>query len=209
MSQEQRRPTTVYLMRHGQTEHNASGRLMGHRDVSLDETGLVQARTAASLLASRPLRAIYTSDLQRARGTAEAVAGRLGLEPVPCPSLREVDVGEWEGLTRAEIERDYPEVIAALEKEPVRTKRPGGESFGQMESRVWKTLEEIAAAHPGEEVLVVSHGGPMRAVICRVLGLAWARRGRVAFQNCGILALIYDGAGGLRLEVPGWAVPHP
>jgi len=191
-------------MRHGQTEHNASGRLMGHRDIPLDETGRAQAETAAALLASRPLRAVYASDLQRASCTAGVVASRLGLELILLPALREVDVGEWEGLTGAEIERNYPEVIAALEKDPFGTRRPGGESYGEMASRVWGALEEIATAHPGEEVLAVSHGGPLRAVICRVLGLPWAMRGKLMFRNCGILALICED-GSYRFEIPGWA----
>jgi broad specificity phosphatase PhoE len=204
MAQAQCSLTTIYLMRHGQTEHNASGRLMGHRDIALDETGRAQATTAAALLASRPLQAIYSSDLQRARCTAEAVATRLALEVIPRPALREVDVGLWEGLTGAEIRERFPDILAAMEKDPFSTRRPGGESYAEMSFRVWSALNEIAATHRGEEVLAVSHGGPMRAIICRVLDLPWVMRSKLMFRNCGILALICED-GSYRFEIPGWA----
>ncbi|MDP2872355.1 MAG: histidine phosphatase family protein [Bacillota bacterium] len=199
------KPAVIYLLRHGQTAHNASGRLMGHRDIGLDEVGLLQAETAARLVTSRDIRAVYCSDLQRARHTAERAAARLGLDVTPRPALREVDVGRWEGLTDAEIRSTDPEAYAAVGADPYGARRPGGESYAEMADRVWRELKSIAAAHAGEEVLAVSHGGPMRAVICRVLGLAWERRHLLTFQNCGLLALIHD-RGMYRLEVPGWAV---
>jgi broad specificity phosphatase PhoE len=196
-------PAVIYLLRHGQTEHNASGRLMGHRDIELNDTGRRQAATAASLLACRPVRVVYSSDLARAKDTAESVAAVFGLEVSTRAGLREIDVGNWEGLTDAEIRENDPAGFAAVGADPFGARRPGGESYREMAERVWRELHDIAALHPGQEVVVVSHGGPMRAVICQVLGLPWERRQLLTFQNCGLLALIWDG-NAYRLEVPGW-----
>lgn len=197
--------TVIYLLRHGQTEHNASGRLMGHKDIGLNDVGHLQAATAATLLASRPVSAVYSSDLQRARHTAEIAAAGFGLPVITRTGLREIDVGSWEGLTDAEIRENDPAGYAAVGADPYGARRPGGESYREMSERVWREMDGISQAHRGQEVVVVSHGGPTRAVICQVLGLPWERRQLLTFQNCGLLVLIRDGAA-YRLEVPGWAV---
>lgn len=178
---------------------------MGHRDIPLDHVGLRQAATAAALLAARPVKAVYSSDLRRAMQTAQPAASRLGLQVVARPALREVDVGRWEGLTGAEIRERDPQGYAAVGADPLGAPRPGGESYADMAARVWRELDAIAASHRGEEVLVVTHGGPLRAVICQVLDLPWHKRQLLTYQNCGLLALLAD-CDGHRLEVPGWAL---
>jgi broad specificity phosphatase PhoE len=161
--------TTVHLARHGESDWNAAGRWQGHADRPLTELGRRQAAELAERLACVPLDAVYSSDLRRARETAEPVAKRHRLEVTVLRSLREVDVGAWSGLSRPEVERRFPEAFARW--------RGGGqgwedgETYEQMTERVVGAVLEIAAAHPGGEVLVVAHGGPIRALHAVALGL--------------------------------------
>ncbi len=161
--------TTVYLARHGQSDWNAAGRWQGHADRPLTALGLRQAADLAERLASVPLDAVYSSDLRRARETAEPVAKRHGLEVQAISALREVDVGAWCGLSRPEVERRFPEAFA-------RWCGGGqgwedGETYEQMTARVLSAVLEIAAARPNGKILVVAHGGPIRALHAVALGL--------------------------------------
>lgn len=116
-----------------------------------------------------PIAAIYASDLQRAHDTARAVAERLGLELTALPELREVDVGSWSGLGRDDVEERFPE--GAARWHAGETGWEDGESYDAMAARVVAAVERIAAAHAGETVLVVAHGGPLRALHARALDL--------------------------------------
>lgn len=161
--------TTVYLARHGQSDWNAEGRWQGNADRPLTDLGRAQASELAERLDSTSLDAIYSSDLRRARDTAEAVAARQGLEVCTLPALREVDVGSWSGLSRPEVEERFREAFA-------RWREGGqgwedGETYEGMCERVVAAVLEIAAAHPDGTVLVVAHGGPIRALHAVALGL--------------------------------------
>jgi broad specificity phosphatase PhoE len=155
--------TIVYLARHGESDWNAANRFQGHSDRPLTDLGRRQAeQLAEELAAAASLSAIYSSPLRRALETAAIVGTRLGLEPVELEGLREVDVGGWAGLSRTEVERRYPEAF--------RRWLDGGEgwedgeSYAAMATRVLDAVHRIAEAHADEELLVVSHGGPIRAV---------------------------------------------
>ena len=153
--------TTILLARHGETDWNREGRFQGHADPPLNETGRAQASALAAELADFELAAVYSSPLRRALETAEAVAAEYGLEPVALDALREVDVGSWQGLTRAEVEARFPEQLARwLEYDQG---WQDGESYEEMGQRVVPALLALAAAHPDERVLAVTHGGPIRA----------------------------------------------
>ena len=157
--------TTLLLVRHGETDWNAVGRLQGHTDRPLSDYGRRQARRLAEELADEKLEAIYSSDLVRARETAEIVGERLGLEVVLDPDLREKDWGTWEGLTS--VERDCVEFV--------------GESTEAHQERILRALRRISERHPGAgRVLVVTHGGSMRRVQTTALG--WAMP---VVENCG------------------------
>jgi broad specificity phosphatase PhoE len=157
--------TALLLVRHGETDWNADGRLQGQTDRPLSDFGRRQARQLAEELADEELEAIYASDLSRARETAEIVAERLELPVVLEPDLREKDWGTWEGLTG--VERDRVEFV--------------GESTEAHQERILRALRRISERHPGDgRVLVVTHGGSMRRVQTAALG--WALP---VVENCG------------------------
>jgi broad specificity phosphatase PhoE len=156
--------TALLLVRHGETDWNADGRLQGQTDRPLSDFGRRQAQRLADELADEELEAIYASDLSRARQTAEILGGRLGLAIVLDPDLREKDWGTWEGLTASE--RDRVEFV--------------GESTEAHQERTLRALRRIAERHPGGRVLVVTHGGSMRRVQTAALGMALP-----VVENCG------------------------
>jgi probable phosphoglycerate mutase len=150
----------ILLVRHGQSEWNASGRWQGQADPPLSELGEEQAVSAARALGM--VDAIYASDLVRAHHTAALVAGQLGADVAVEPRLRERNAGEWEGRTRAEIDEGWPGYLET-------GRRPAGyEPDDSVLDRVLAALDAIASAHDGD-VLVVTHGGVVR-VIERHLG---------------------------------------
>jgi broad specificity phosphatase PhoE len=157
--------TALLLVRHGETDWNADGRLQGHTDRPLSDYGRRQARVLAAELEGEELQAIYSSDLARARETAEIVGERLGLPVVLDPDLREKDWGTWEGLTA--VERDRVEFV--------------GEPTEAHQERILGALRRISERHPGEgRVLVVTHGGSMRRVQAAAMGMAMP-----VVENCG------------------------
>ena len=161
--------TTILIARHGQSDWNQEKRWQGHADRPLTERGREQAQALADRLAHIELDAVYSSDLQRARDTAAVVAESQGVELRQLPDLREVDVGSWSGLTRVEAEERFPDGFARW-----RDGYPGwkdGETYEAMTERVLRAVDEIAAEHEGGRVLVVSHGGPIRAMHAAALGL--------------------------------------
>ena len=157
--------TTLLLVRHGETDWNADGRLQGQTDRPLNDFGRRQADRLAGELETDEIEAIYSSDLARARETAEIVGERLGLPVVLDPDLREKDWGTWEGLTAAE--RDRVEFV--------------GESTAAHAQRTLSALRRISDRHPGGgRILVVTHGGSMRRVQTAALGVALP-----VVENCG------------------------
>ncbi|MFN8501741.1 histidine phosphatase family protein [Kouleothrix sp.] len=158
--------TTFYLIRHGETDWNVTGRWQGHADVPLNEIGRTQARRLAERIRRDGPRfdALYSSDLQRAWETASMIAAPAGLAPQPLPQLREIDVGSWSGLTGAEVrasDSDAYERIQSGEDLP----RGGGERFLDLYARVVAAVERLAEVHAGQRVALVTHGGAVRAVL--------------------------------------------
>lgn len=147
----------LLLVRHGETDWNREHRVQGHSDVPLNATGRAQARALAEELADTALVGIYSSDLVRARATAEAVAAARPLEVVLDPGLREKNFGSWEGLTDAEIAHRFPDAV--------RGRWGDGESTEAVSERALAALDRIRAAHDAGSVLVVTHGGTLRTIL--------------------------------------------
>jgi broad specificity phosphatase PhoE len=171
----------LLLARHGETEWNRIGRWQGHADPPLNETGRRQAAELADSLRGSDIVAVYSSDLRRASETAHTIGKQLGLEVIEDPALREIDVGSWSGLTRAEVEQRFPEGYARWLHGQI---GHDGETREELTQRVVPATLRIAAAHPGEHVLVVTHGGVIRALRRHAAGdpgTAVVNGGTVAF----------------------------
>lgn len=181
--------TTILLVRHGETDSNAEGRIQGQTNTPLNERGRAQAQALADELAGESIAAVYSSDLDRARETAEILAGRLDLPVVVDPALRERNFGSWEGRTVDELEARWPGAWARW--------REGDEGEGDVEdhlalaARVRDAIHRLAAAHPGERILIVAHGGAMRVILTDAAGLTYpqARREQRNIANCDVSRL--------------------
>jgi broad specificity phosphatase PhoE len=184
--------TRVYLARHGESDWNASNRFQGHSDRPLTELGRNQAHELADLVAGQNVEAIYSSPLMRALETARIVADRTGLAVITRDDLREVDTGSWSGLSRAQVQARFPEGFERWISGGAGWE--DGESYDEMAARVLAALQEIAAAHPHGRVLVVSHGGPIRAIQAAAnrMEIHEYRRVRPVEPNAGLSAVAVE-----------------
>lgn len=192
-------PATLLLLRHGETEWNLSGRWQGQAaNTPLTDTGRAQAYSVARRLQGWPIRAIYSSDLQRAFETAQIVGAALNIPPVPVAGLRESDVGQWTGLTWTEIKTRFPDQVQAmLAGEDVC--RGGGESYAALQARLAAAVEPIAAQHAGDTVLLVSHGAALRSLIAHVLDASLSQMHHIAIGGNTALSVVQWEPGHWRL----------
>ncbi|NLE77837.1 MAG: histidine phosphatase family protein [Chloroflexi bacterium] len=166
-------PTDLLFLRHGETEANVQGILQGNSDTALTNAGRWQAQRAALRLAAwaPPICQIYCSPLGRARQTAAIVAQELGAVPVVWSDLREMHLGVAEGLTIEAFRQSYPTAEAQrANRDDLAYTWPGGEQRLAFAQRVRQAALEIAALHPGETVLLVTHGGVISAGVAALLG---------------------------------------
>ena len=157
--------TRIIAVRHGETAWNVDGRIQGQLDIGLNDTGRWQARRAGQALAGEPITAVYSSDLERAHDTARSIGDVVGIPVVPDTGLRERSFGMFEGKTFDEIHATWPEQADRWRKRIPEWQPPeGGESLLQLRERVTRTLQALAARHPGEQIVVVAHGGVLDAL---------------------------------------------
>ena len=192
--------TELLLVRHGETDWNRDRRFQGHADPGLNDIGREQAWALADELASERVDAIYTSDLARASETAEIIAEQVGAPVVLDRELREIDVGEWQGLTWPEIEARYPEGVRNWHEHGHGWER--GETYEALGERVVAALRRISAAHPGGRVLIVGHGGTVRSIRALVEGrtVAQSRRESPAIGNCEVFRIRAENGTFRRLD---------
>lgn len=183
--------TKVIFVRHGETCWNHSKRYQGHSDIPLNETGLQQAKRVARRLARETISAVYSSDLRRAVQTAEVIAEEHSLHPIVSPELREVNFGLWEGLTYEEIMATWPDVLSTIYSRPGSVLIPEGESFYDVQRRTAIGLSKCIANHHEETIVLVSHGGTMRVLLCDALGLPIERMWSLRQDSTGINIVEY------------------
>ena len=187
-------PTTIVLVRHGETDWNRDSRFQGRADPPLNDTGRVQARALAAALSTESFAAAYTSPLRRAVETAAILAEESGVGAVPDGSLMEVDVGSWSGLTRTEVEARFPEGFARWIE--YGHGWDDGETYDELGTRVVAGLLNIGARHLDVAVLAVTHGGPIRSALAAADRVAFdeARRSIHVIGNCAVVRLaVRDG----------------
>lgn len=183
-------PTHLSLIRHGETPWNTNGRWQGHARIPLNDEGKRQAALLAEHLApNAEITAIYTSDSLRTQQTADILAARLDKPVYPDDRLREIDMGEWQGLTREEIIEWDSERWTHIMSDPRRIPRPGGESGDQVSIRSIAALEEIIVRHRDEHVLVVTHGGTINNLLA-TLNLLQPEHGHIG--NTSLTRLLHQ-----------------
>jgi probable phosphoglycerate mutase len=199
----------LVLLRHGRTAWNAVGRAQGHADIELDDLGHQQAAAAAPYVAAMGLSALWSSDLIRARRTAEYVAAASGLQVKHDERLREFDVGQRQGLTLAEFAERHPDEYAQR-LQPDMPSVAGGESGADVLSRMVPALREfLEALEPGETGLAVTHGAAVKVGLAGLLG--WGVEESFTFgvlENCG-WATVESRPGSDRIRLLGYNEKAP
>lgn len=192
--------TRIYLVRHGETTWNAEGRWQGTLDIPLGEVGHQQAQALAKHLKDRPIAAMYSSDLSRARDTAEPLSRAKGLEIQTDARLRELDFGVFQGLTHDEIRAKYPEEERELFVDYLDFVLPEGESRRAVQARVYEMWQEVVRRHPNSEVVVMSHGGPVRLLLLKLFDDQVERMLKVPLPNVSVTTITAEGD---KLELEG------
>ena len=158
-------PTRIIAVRHGETSWNADARIQGQRDIGLNDTGRWQAQRVGQALAEESITAVYSSDLERAHAPAQSISEVKGVPVIPHEGLRERSFGMFEGKTFDEIHQAWPEHAHNWRKRIPEWQPPeGGESLIQLREPVTRTVQELAAKHHGEQIVVVAHGGVLDAL---------------------------------------------
>lgn len=189
-----------FIVRHGETEWNAQGRIQGHTDISLSERGIEQARLVGQRLADVSLDVAYSSDLARSAETAQQILEHRNVPLQTTSRLREFNKGVFEGLTPEETGQRYPELYEASQVNDLDFAPPGGESIRQTSVRMNAIMTELRMRHPDENVLIVGHGGSLRAGFVALMELPLEANWRFLMTNCGLSVLdIYPNNAVLRL----------
>ena len=164
--------TELWLLRHGQTDWNLTGRWQGQASDApgLNDMGRAQALALLDQLSNANFSALYSSDLPRARQTAGLIAEPLGLIVAFEPRLREMNLGAWEGMLSSDIEMRYPHEMEERKRDPFHARAPNGESPLEVAGRVIPAVDGIAGKYPNASVLIVSHGVPLAVIICHTQG---------------------------------------
>ena len=202
--------TRIIAIRHGETAWNVDTRIQGHLDIPLNDTGLWQARQVAHALAGEPIAAVYTSDLQRAHATAQAVATATGAPLTTDLGLRERSFGHFQGRNFAQIEAELPDDARRWRKRDPDYTPNGGESLMSLRERIARTVTALAARHVGEQVVMVAHGGVLD-VLYRLATRQDIQAPRTwQLANAAINRLLWTEDG---LSLVGWAdtqhLDHP
>ena len=173
----------LILVRHGETDWNKARRYQGHTDLELNDIGVWQAERLRERLAEDGIDVVCSSDLRRALATAQVIASNRGLKVIPCKSLREIDFGEFEGMTFEEIQSRYPDWVPTNFDFSAHQ----GESLDELASRVGSFISNLAEGYSDEKtVLVVSHGGTLRIMLCLLIGISTERWWQIRLDSASI-----------------------
>jgi phosphoserine phosphatase len=190
----------IFLVRHGATDWNLEGRCQGATDLALNETGIRQAEQIAAALTAETIHGIYSSNLKRAQQTAHLISLKHRLAVQIERDVRELDHGELEGLTFAEIKENYSDFIQKWRTEPAEIQVPGGEKLADVAQRAWNGLNRIVQRHAVDEtVAVVSHNFPILGIVCRITGTPLNHYRSFHVDPCGVTRLNYHGGNGWQL----------
>lgn len=187
--------TRLLLIRHGETDWNVAGRWQGQTDVPLNARGRAQAVALVTPLAGTPLTAIYSSDLSRARETAEILARSTGLSVQVDPRLREIDLGEWEGQLATDIQTRYADLLAQRRANPFSVSPPGGETAASALARARAALKDIVQRHAQGSVALISHGFLLALLRLHYTGQSVSQLWTLIPPNCEPVELSIESSG--------------
>ncbi len=200
--------TQIYLIRHGETEWNKNGLCMGQLDIPLNTTGIMQAERLAQRLAKIKIDALYTSDLARAAQTAAIIASKHQIKPIVTEELREIFLGPYQSLSTEEVRARFPGAYlipqGAMAQQSA-FREPEIENRTKLYARAIKIFDQIAARHPQEEIVIVTHGGVMRCLLSYLLGKDSNHNDGIFYttavdcSNCSITLIRREADGALKL----------
>ena len=192
--------TRLLLVRHGEITTSREWRYVGHLDVDLTETGVEQMKRIGERLKNERVDVLLSSDLQRTRKGAEIIGTMIGAKPQPNAAFREINLGEWEGLTRDEIVAQFPVDFEERSQNLPYFRIRNGESFADLQDRVIRQIETVLEEYKGKNIALIAHGGVNRVIITHVLGMELSNLTRID-QAYGCLNIIdyFDGMPVLRL----------
>jgi len=182
----------LILVRHGLTDWNKTHRYQGQTDTDLNATGREQARATADRLVNEPISVAISSDLQRASETAAIIAAPHGISVQPDPRLRELNLGQWEGLTFEEVKSRFPEEWLSVSTGRAYLSPAGGEPLESVVTRIESALADLYAYPDGQTVLLVAHGGSLRCLLCQALGVNPHKLWQFRFGSCTVTELILE-----------------
>lgn len=180
--------TNIFLVRHGEVAGNRGDAsfFVGWSDLPLNEQGQKQARQVGDYLECEKINGVYASDLQRARKTAERIAEKHGLNVETNVALREVNYGKWEGLSEADLHREYSQQWSARQNDPWNVAAVDGENYAQMWARFFPVWEELLKKHENERFVIVAHNGLLRMLLCYLTGAPFENFKRFHADNGGV-----------------------
>ncbi len=190
--------TRLFLIRHGQVENHHEFRYNGHHDVDITPLGVGQMYKLAEFLQSEPIGVVYSSDLQRSLKGAEIIGSAIDVVPKSTSALRELHLGRWEGLTRAEAVERFPEESDITFQDLSTSRVKGGENLLDLSARVMPEIDKIIEEHSGSQVCIVAHGGVNRVVLSEAMGLDLKNFFRME-QDYGCLNIIDCYADGIKV----------
>lgn len=184
--------TSIILIRHGETHWNALGKFQGSRDIELSEEGIVQAKLLKKRL-NESFDCVYCSPLKRALNTAEIISENIKSEPIIYENLREIDFGEWEGLTTNDIKNNYPEIFKEWLTDDTTGPLCGGDgSLKKASTRAKHAILDIASQNKGKTAAVVAHGGIIKAALIGIFNWNMNMYHKIRLGNTSISKLYFD-----------------
>lgn len=194
--------TTVYFVRHGESESNLIAQFAGSLDMPLTQRGREQARQTALHMKRMPIKAVYASDLCRAFDTGRAIATELNIPIYATSSLREINAGQWEGKSYTDLEREFPDSYGVWRNQIGLAVCPNGESVLELQQRIRECVETIVSAHPNQAVCIATHATPIRVMECLYTDIALEDMHSIPWVgNASITVAEYDEQGFGRLLV--------
>lgn len=184
--------TTLYLVRHGETEFNAANKVQGTMDTNLNEKGLQQAEKVAKRLMQEKIDIVYTSSLNRAKTTAQKIAEIANTEIYELHEFKEICLGPWQGLTLQEINEQYEEHYKIYRENPAAFNMPGAETFLQVTERFCNAIHKVVSDHPDKKIVIVSHGAAIKAAIISILGMDINFYNKFRIDNASICILQFS-----------------